>query len=127
MAIRDWTSRHRILSAWLLVALVAVVGWGAGTLHVNRYVESLSRDEICADVGVTLRDTTIIGAEQARRDSAALAERNCAARYTVAREGRRTQVFIPLALLVGAGTLVASLFSIGWLVRRAWAWFRAAG
>lgn len=127
MAIRNWVSGRGILSAWLLLAVLAVVGWVAGTTHVNRYVEGLDRDEVCANVGVTLRDTTIIGAERARRDSAALAERNCAARYTVARQGRQNQVFLPLYLFVALSGLVTSLFSVGWVIKRAWARLRASG
>lgn len=101
---------------WLFIALTALVGWLAGRIHVSRYVASLDREVICADVGVALRDTTIIGAERARRDSAALAERNCAARFEVARKGRRNQVLLPLALFVAVSVSVASLVSVGWLL-----------
>lgn len=103
---------------WLLIALTAVVGWLAGRIHVSRYVASLDRETICADVGVALRDTSIIGAERARRDSAALAERNCAARFEVARQGRRNEVLIALALFVAISVSIASLVSVAWLLTR---------
>jgi hypothetical protein len=113
------TAGHRILGAWLAIALVGLAGWATGTVHVSRYVDGLDRDAVCANTGVALRDTTLIGAERARRDSSALAERNCSARYRVARQGRQSRVFIPLALVVLVSGLVASFFSVRWLLRRA--------
>lgn len=103
---------------WLLIAVTAAVGWVAGLLYISRYAASLDREAICADVGVALRDTTIIGAERARRDSAALAERNCEARFQVARQGRRNEVLFALALFVAFSVSVASLVSVGWLLTR---------
>jgi len=103
---------------WLLIALAGLVGWVAGRVYVSRYVATLDREVICADVGVALRDTTIIGAERARRDSAALAERNCAARFEVARQGRRSEVLIALALFVAISVSIASLVSVAWLLTR---------
>jgi hypothetical protein len=120
MSMRHWISRHRILSAWVLIAALGGGGWAAGTVYVDRYVESLDREEVCANVRVALRDTTIIGAERARADSAALADRNCTARIEVARQGRRGQIFLPLGLLVAASVLVMGLVTLGWIVRRAW-------
>lgn len=113
------TAGQRILRAWLSIALLALAGWVAGTVHVNRYIDGLDRDAVCANTGVTLRDTTLIGAERARSDSTALAERNCSARYRVARQGRESMIFIPLALAVLLSGLVASFFSVRWLFRRA--------
>ena len=85
---------------------------------MSSYVAGLDRAVICANTGVTLRDTTIIGADRARRDSAALAERNCEARYEVARQGRSNLVFIPLAVLLLLSSLVAGLVTLRWALGR---------
>ena len=101
MASRDWTSGRRILGAWLLIVLVASVGWLAGRVYADRYVEGLDRDVICANTGVALGDTLLRRVERARSDSIATAERNCASRYQLARQGRESMVYIPLAIVAG--------------------------
>jgi hypothetical protein len=118
MAIGDWTTGRRILVAWLLIGLVAVVGWIAGSVYADRYVDGLGRDQVCANTGVALGDTLLRSVERARRDSTALADRNCAARYALARQGRETRAHIGLVLLVFVSALVTGFFTLRWLVRR---------
>lgn len=123
MAIRDWTSGRRIASAWLALVIVAVVGWIAGTLYADVYVQRLDRYRVCANTGVALGDTVLRGVERARRDSTALADRNCAARYELARQGRRNRVHLPLAAIVLLSALVTGFFSLRWGIRFAWSRF----
>lgn len=118
MAMGDSRTGRRILGAWLALALVAAVGWVAGTVYANRYVSGLDRATVCASTGVALGDTLLRGAEQARRDSAELADRNCSSRYRLAHQSRENLVHIPLAIGVLLGALVAGLFSIAWVLRR---------
>jgi len=108
------------MSAWLLIALVAALGWAAGTLYGNRYVGGLDRDRVCANTGVALGDTVLRGVERARRDSVALAARNCASRLEVARGGSESRIHIPLAIVVLLSALVTGLFTVVWVFRRAW-------
>ena len=120
MALRDWTPGKRILSAWLLIALVASIGWIAGTVQADIYMDGVDREEICAGTGVALGDTLLRSVERARRDSTALAERNCSVRYRLARQGREGMVHIPLAIAVLLSALGTSFFSARWVFRRVW-------
>jgi hypothetical protein len=118
MALRDWTTGQRILSAWLMIALVASIGWITGRVYANIYIDGADREEICSGTGVALGDTLLRSVERARSDSTALAERNCSFRYQLARQGREGMVHIPLAIVVLLSALVASFFSIWWVLRR---------
>ena len=118
MAIGDWTTGQRVLSAWLLIVLVASFGWVAGKVYADRYVDGLDRDQVCANTGVALGDTVLRRVERARSDSAALADRNCSARYRLARQGSESRVYLPLALVVLLSGLVTSFFSVRWAFRR---------
>jgi hypothetical protein len=115
---RRLTSGQRILRAWLLIASVAAIGWVAGAVYADRYVAGLDREEVCANTGVALGDTVLRRVERARSDSIALADRNCAARYRLARQGRAVMVRIPLVIAVLLSALVAGLFSIIWGSKR---------
>ena len=97
---------------------MASTGWIAGAVYANSYIDGLDRDEVCANTGVALGDTLLRRAERARSDSAALAERNCDSRYQLARQGRESMVYIPLAIVVLLSALVTGLFSIRWVLRR---------
>jgi len=110
---------RRILSAWLVIALLATVGWLAASVYADRHVAGLDRDEVCAYTGVALGDTMLRSVERARRDSAALADRNCSARFELARRGRELALRIRLALVVFLSALVTGFFSLRWAVRRA--------
>lgn len=118
MAMGDSTTGRRISGAWLSIAAVAAIGWVGGNVSADRYVNGLERDDICADIGVALGDTVLRGVERARRDSAELADRNCSSRYRLARQGRANSVHIPLAIGVVLSALVATLFSIVWVLKR---------
>ena len=120
MALRDWTGGQRLLGAWLVVALVGLAGWFAAGPLADRYVRGLDREVVCVNTGVALGDTVLRDVERARRDSAELAERNCAARYELARGGRENAIRIPLALAVLASALVLTLVSLAWAARGAW-------
>lgn len=109
---------RRILGAWLSIVLVALIGWIAGSVHADRYADGLDREVVCANTGVALGDTLLRRVERARSDSLALADRNCAARYRLARQGRATMVYIPLAIVVLLGGLVTGVFSIRWAFKR---------
>ena len=97
---------RRIVFAWASIALVAVVGWFGGRVYADRFVASLDRDEVCASIDVALGDTVFRGAEQARRDSAELADRQCASRLRLARQGATNRVYLPLAIGAALATLL---------------------
>ncbi|MGD8289303.1 MAG: hypothetical protein PVI31_11820, partial [Gemmatimonadota bacterium] len=120
MTIRAWTTGKRILSAWILIATVAAIGWIAGSVYADLSVRGLDREQVCRNTGVALGDTVLRGIERARRDSAELADRNCAARYALARQGRESSVRIRVGIVVLLSVLVAGVFTLSWAVRRAW-------
>ena len=111
-------SGRRILGAWAVIALVAAVGWVAGTVYADRYTDGLDRAVVCMNTGVALGDTVLRGVERARRDSAALADRNCASRYRLARQGRASKVHVPLAVAVLLSAMVTAVFTVRWVIRR---------
>jgi hypothetical protein len=108
------------LSAWILIATVAAIGWIAGSVYADLSVRGLDREQVCRNTGVALGDTVLRGIERARRDSAELADRNCAARYALARQGRESSVRIRVGIVVLLSVLVAGVFTLSWAVRRAW-------
>ena len=120
MTIRAWTTGKRILSAWILIATVAAIGWIAGSVYADLSVRGLDREQVCRNTGVALGDTVLRGIDRARRDSAELADRNCAARYALARQGRESSVRIRVGIVVLLSVLVAGVFTLSWAVRRAW-------
>lgn len=118
MAIGDGANGRSVIGAWLLIVLLASVGWVAGRVYADRYVGGLDREEVCANTGVALGDTVLRRVERARSDSAALADRNCAARYRLARQGRENMVYLPVAIAVLLSSLATVFLSVRWAFKR---------
>jgi hypothetical protein len=103
----------------MLISVVTSVGWIAGAVYADMYVGGLDRGQVCVNTGVALGDTVLRSVERARRDSAALADRNCTARYTLARQGRAVTVRTGVVLVAFLSALVTSSFTLRWMLRRA--------
>lgn len=120
VTIRAWTAGKRLLSAWILITTIGAVGWFAAAVYADLSVRGLDREQVCRNTDVALGDTILRGIERARRDSTELADRNCSARYALARQGRENSVRIPVAVVVTLSALVVGILTLYWMVRRAW-------
>lgn len=118
---------QRIATAWVLILFVGSVGWAAGRVYAAVYMSGVDRAALCANTEVALGDTLLRTVERARRDSTALADRNCVRRAQLARRGRESMVHVPVAIVVALSSLAMGLITIGWGIRRVVGRFRGPG